>query len=162
MILATFDDSSAILLTIVFVIITLALCGLIFLSIQRNIAREKEEKNIIVENAVSKRALVDSVNSYIKRIDRFGVFTLMSIDIDGFGCPVFHRIALCKLAIGYDTRIIGIKQILVHTRHCAYHYGIFLSLKLLVLAFTYMPQSDVYIARVGAANKILVVLVATF
>jgi diguanylate cyclase (GGDEF)-like protein len=85
MILATFDDSSAILLTIVFVIITLALCGLIFLSIQRNIAREKEEKNIIVENAISKRALVDSVNSYIKRIDRFGVFTLMSIDIDGFG-----------------------------------------------------------------------------
>lgn len=84
MFLATFDDSSAILLTILFVVITIALSGLIFLSIQRNIAREKEENNIIVENAISKRTLVDSVKSYIKRIDRFGVFTLMSVDIDGF------------------------------------------------------------------------------
>ena len=29
--------------------------------------------------------MIESIKSYIKRIDRFGVFTMMSIDIDGFG-----------------------------------------------------------------------------
>ena len=85
MFLATFDDSSAILLTILFVLLTVGLGWLLFMAIQRNIKLEKEENDIIVDNAISKKTLVDSVKSYIKRIDRFGVFTLMSIDIDGFG-----------------------------------------------------------------------------
>ena len=85
MILAKIDDSSAILLTIIFVVLTIIFSGVIFILIQRNIIREKEERNIIVENAISKRSMVESINSYIKRIDRFGVFTLMSVDIDGFG-----------------------------------------------------------------------------
>ena len=84
MILAKIDDTSAILLTIVFVLLTIILGGLILVFIQRNILREKEEKNIIVENAISKRTMIESIKSYIKRIDRFGVFTLMSVDIDGF------------------------------------------------------------------------------
>ena len=85
MILAKIDDSSAILLTIIFVLLTIILGGVLLLLIQKNIIREKEEKNIIVENAISKRSMIESIKSYIKRIDRFGVFTLMTVDIDGFG-----------------------------------------------------------------------------
>jgi diguanylate cyclase (GGDEF)-like protein len=85
MILAKVDDSSAVLLTIVFVLLTILLGALIFILIKRNIIREKEERDIIVENAVAKRTMVESIKSYIKKIDRFGVFTLMSVDIDGFG-----------------------------------------------------------------------------
>ena len=85
MILAKVDDSSAVLLTIIFVLLTILLGALIFILIKRNIIREKEERDIIVENAVAKRTMVESIKSYIKKIDRFGVFTLMSVDIDGFG-----------------------------------------------------------------------------
>ena len=85
MILTKIDDSSAILLTIVFVLLTIAMGALLFFIIQKNIIREKEEKNIIVENAISKRNMVESIKSYIKKIDRFGVFTVMAVDIDGFG-----------------------------------------------------------------------------
>lgn len=85
MILAKIDDSSAILLTIVFVLLTIIFGAVIFFFIKRNIIREKEESNIIVENAISKRTMIEDIKAYIKKIDRFGVFTLMSVDIDGFG-----------------------------------------------------------------------------
>ena len=79
------DDGVAILLTFVALIVTIGVGFLIFLLIKRNIAREKEESEIIADDALSKRQMVDSINNYIKKVDKFGAFALIYVDLDGFG-----------------------------------------------------------------------------
>lgn len=81
----TMDSGAAILLTFVFVLLTIGLSVLVFFLIRRNIKREKEEHEVIIENAVTKRYMEDSIKQYIKKVDRFGALTLMYVDIDGFG-----------------------------------------------------------------------------
>ena len=79
------EDGVAILLTFVALIVTIGVGFLIFLLIKRNIAREKEESEIIAEDALSKRQMVDSINNYIKKVDKFGAFALIYVDLDSFG-----------------------------------------------------------------------------
>ncbi len=79
------DNGAALLLTFVFILITIGLSVLFLFLIRRNIKRSKEEHEVIVENAVTKRYMEDSIRQYIKKVDRFGALTLMYVDIDGFG-----------------------------------------------------------------------------
>lgn len=79
------DNGAAILLTFLFILITIGLSVLFLFLIRRNINRAKEEHEVIVENAVTKRYMEDSIRQYIKKVDRFGALTLMYVDIDGFG-----------------------------------------------------------------------------
>lgn len=85
MFLSQMDSGAAILLTFLFILLTIGLGTLLFFLIRRNIKREKEEHEVIIENAVTKRYMEDSIKQYIKKVDRFGALTLMYIDIDGFG-----------------------------------------------------------------------------
>lgn len=79
------NNGAAILLSIVFILLTLGFSVLFLFLIRRNIKKEKEEHEVIVDNAVTKRYMEDSVKQYIKKVDRFGALTLMYVDIDGFG-----------------------------------------------------------------------------
>lgn len=79
------NNGAAILLSVVFILLTLGLSVLFLFLIRRNIKKEKEEHEVIVDNAVTKRYMEDSVKQYIKKVDRFGALTLMYVDIDGFG-----------------------------------------------------------------------------
>ena len=79
------DDGAAILLTCLFVLLTIGLAALIFFLIRRNIRVAKEEHEVIIENAVTRRYMEESIKSYIKKVDRFGALSLMYIDLDSFG-----------------------------------------------------------------------------
>ena len=79
------DNGAAVLLTIVFFLLTIGLSVLVLFFIRRNIKKEKESHEVIVENAITKRNMEDSIKQYIKKVDRFGALTLMYVDIDGFG-----------------------------------------------------------------------------
>ena len=79
------EDSVAILLTFVAVFVTIGVCFLIYLLIRRNLRREKEESEIITEDAISKRQMIESIKNYIKKVDKFGAFVLMYVDLDDFG-----------------------------------------------------------------------------
>ncbi len=79
------DNGAAVLLTIVFFLLTIGLSVLVLFFIRRNIKKEKEAHEVIVENAITKRNMEDSIKQYIKKVDRFGALTLMYVDIDGFG-----------------------------------------------------------------------------
>lgn len=46
--------------------------------------KDKEASEVIVENAITKKAMEESISGYIKKVDRFGALALMYIDIDGF------------------------------------------------------------------------------
>ena len=85
MFLSQMDSGAAILLTFIFVLLTIGMGAILFFLIRRNVRREKEEHEVIIENAVTKRYMEDSIKQYIKKVDRFGALTLMYVDIDGFG-----------------------------------------------------------------------------
>ena len=78
------DDGAAILLTFVVLIIIIGLSVVFFFLIKRNLRIEREEHEIIVENAITRNQMISSIGQYIKKVDRFGALTLMYIDIDGF------------------------------------------------------------------------------
>ena len=78
------SDGGAIVIVFVALILTCGLGYLFYWLIRRNIRKEKEESEVIVEDAVTRRAMEDSVRNYIKKVDRFGAMTLMYVDIDGF------------------------------------------------------------------------------
>ncbi len=85
MFLENINDGLAIVIMLIAVLVTIGLGVLIFFLIKRNIIKEREEHDVIVENAITQRAMVDSIKQYIKKVDRFGALTLYYIDIDGFG-----------------------------------------------------------------------------
>lgn len=78
------SDGVAMVLMFVALLVTGGLAFLFLWLIRRNIRKEKEESEVIVEDAVTRRAMEDSVRNYIKKVDRFGAMTLMYVDIDGF------------------------------------------------------------------------------
>lgn len=104
------NNGAAILLTFVAIFVTLGLGYLFFFLIKRNIAKEKEESEIIVEDAITRRQMEDSINLYIKKVDRFGAFTLMYVDIDGFADlnEVFGQEACDQILKETATRIIRV------------------------------------------------------
>ncbi len=104
------ETGPAIVLTFVAILVTLALSAGCFLLIRRNIRKEKEASQIIVENAVTKKAMEESIRGYIKKIDRFGAFTLLYVDIDGFGDlnEVFGHDACDQLLKEVANRIIRV------------------------------------------------------
>lgn len=104
------DNGASILLTFVFLILMLAFSGLFLFLIRRNIKKDKEENDIIVENAVTKRSMEDSIKQYIKKVDRFGALTLMYVDIDGFADlnEVFGREACDQILKEMASRILRV------------------------------------------------------
>ncbi len=104
------DDGAAILLTFVFLLITILLGVLLAFLIRRNLKKEKEESSVIVENAITKKAMVEQINQYIKKVDRFGALTLMYIDIDGFSDlnEVFGQETCDQILKEMATRILRI------------------------------------------------------
>ena len=104
------DDGAAILLTFVFLLITILLGVLLAFLIRRNLRKEKEESSVIVENAITKKAMVEQINQYIKKVDRFGALTLMYIDIDGFSDlnEVFGQETCDQILKEMATRILRI------------------------------------------------------
>ncbi len=104
------ETGPAIVLTFVAILVTLGLSAGCFFLIRRNIKKEKEASQIIVENAVTKKAMEESIRGYIKKIDRFGAFTLLYIDIDGFGDlnEVFGHDACDQLLKEVANRIIRV------------------------------------------------------
>lgn len=102
------NDGVAILLTILAILVTLGLGYAFFLLIKHNINKEKEEAEIIVEDAVTRRQMEDNIESYIKKIDRFGAFTLIYVDIDGFADlnEVFGKETCDQILKETATRII--------------------------------------------------------
>lgn len=85
MFLENINDGLAIVIMLIAVLVTVGLGVLMFFLIKRNVMKEKEEHDVIVENAITQRAMVDSIKQFIKKVDRFGAMTLYYIDIDGFG-----------------------------------------------------------------------------
>ncbi|MGM9970113.1 MAG: EAL domain-containing protein [Anaeroplasma sp.] len=102
------NDGAAILLTFVALFITIGLGALFLFLIKRNMNKEKEESEVIVENAITKKAMEASIRSYIKKVDRFGAMTLMYVDVDGFGDlnEVFGREACDQILKEMATRIL--------------------------------------------------------
>lgn len=94
------SQAGAIVLTFIAILVTLGLGAGLFFLIKRNVEREREESEVIIEDAVTKKAMEESIRQYIKKVDRFGAMTLMYIDIDGFADlnEVFGREA-CDLML---------------------------------------------------------------
>ena len=78
------DDSIAILLTFVALGIIILLGIIFYFLIKRNIKKDKEAHDVIIDEALSKKQMESSIKSYIKKIDKFGALTLLYVDIDGF------------------------------------------------------------------------------
>ena len=79
------SDGGSIVLMFVYLLITIGLGVLFFFLIKRNIRKEKEANDVIIESAITSKHMVESIKGYIKKVDRFGALTLMYVDIDGFG-----------------------------------------------------------------------------
>ena len=79
------SDVGAIVITFALLLVTAGLGVLFFFLIKRNINKEKEASQVIVENAITKKAMEESIRGYIKKVDRFGAMALLYVDIDGFG-----------------------------------------------------------------------------
>ncbi len=106
----TMDGGIAILLMFVALIITGGLGFLFFWLIKRNMEKEKEESEVIIEDAITKKQMEDSITQYIKKVDRFGALTLLYVDIDGFADlnEVFGREACDQILKEAATRIIRV------------------------------------------------------
>ncbi len=104
------DNGAAVLLTFVFVLLMIGFSALFLFLIRRNIKKEKEEAEIIVDNAVTKRYMEDSIKQYIKKVDRFGALSLMYVDIDGFSDlnEVFGREACDQILKEVATRLLRV------------------------------------------------------
>lgn len=75
---------SAIVVMILVVFGIIALSVLTFFLIKYNVKRFKEENDILNDKTLSKNEMNKSISSYIKKVGRFGDFTLIYIDIDNF------------------------------------------------------------------------------
>lgn len=104
------NDGSAILLTCLALLFTLLLGYLMYRVIKRNNKLAQEEKEVITENAVTKRSMIQSIKYYIKKVDKFGAFALISIDLDGFGDlnEIFGRKACDQILKEMAGRIVRI------------------------------------------------------
>lgn len=78
------DNGASILITCIVVVLTIGLGILIYIAIRKNLKHFKEEDEIIVENAVTKSQMIQSVQKHIKKVGNFGAATFLYIDIDSF------------------------------------------------------------------------------
>jgi preprotein translocase subunit YajC len=62
------DDGAAILLTFVALAVIIILSVIFFFLIKRNLRLEREEHEIIVENAITRNQMISAVEQYIKRL----------------------------------------------------------------------------------------------
>ena len=110
MFLAEMNNAVAILLTLLAVSITGGLSFLFYWLIKRNIIREKEESEVIIEDAVTKKQMENSIQQYIKKVDKFGTMSLLYVDIDGFADlnEVFGTEACDQLLKEVATRIVRV------------------------------------------------------
>ncbi len=85
MIFLKMEDGAAITLSVVAIIVTIGLGILFFFLIKRNIRKDKEANDVIIDGALPKKTMTSAIKTYIKKIDKFGALSLIYIDIDGFG-----------------------------------------------------------------------------
>lgn len=79
------NDGSAILLTMIVLVFTIIFGYIMYRFIKRNNKLAQEEKEVITDNVVTKRSMIQSIKYYIKKVDKFGAFALISVSLDGFG-----------------------------------------------------------------------------
>ncbi len=84
MIFLKMDDGSAILLSVIILLVIIALSVGCYFLIKRNLRKEKEANAIIVDEAISKKQMETSIRHYIKKVKQFGALSLLYVDIDGF------------------------------------------------------------------------------
>lgn len=72
------------LTTILIVLATIALGVILYLLILYNNKKYKEENDVLNDKTLSKNEMNKSISSYIKKVGRFGDFTLIYLDIDNF------------------------------------------------------------------------------
>ena len=99
-----------ILVMFVAILVTIGLGLLLLWLIRRNINKEKEASQVIVENAVTKKGMEESISGYIKKVDKFGALSLMYVDIDGFGDlnEIFGKDACDQLLKEVANRILRV------------------------------------------------------
>ena len=109
MILAV-TGAGAIVLTFVAIIVTILLGALFLYLVRRNILKDKEASEVIIQDAVTKKGMEEAIRGYIKRVDKFGALTLLYIDIDGFGDlnEVFGRETCDQLLKEIAQRIVRV------------------------------------------------------
>lgn len=73
-----------VVLTIVFVLLAIGLGVGIFFLIKLNIKKLNEDSEVLDDKTVSKAEMDRSITSYIKKVGKFGDFSLIYIDIDNF------------------------------------------------------------------------------
>ena len=110
MFLDQLPEGVAILFTFLALFVTIGLGFLFFWLIKKNLEKEKEESEVIIEDAVTKKQMEDSVVQYIKKVDRFGALTLIYVDIDGFSDlnEVFGKEACDQMLKEAATRIMRV------------------------------------------------------
>ena len=126
MIFLEMKDSVAIVLTFVALGVIIILGTIFYFLIRRNIRKDKEANDVIVEDALSKKQMENSIKSYIKKVDKFGALSLLYVDIDSFSelKEIFGKEAcdeLLKEVAGRILRIIPTKSSL-----CRYYEDQFL------------------------------------
>ena len=78
------DNGSSILISCIVIAITIGLGILIFWGIRKNLKHFKEEKEIIVDNAIPKTQMIQLINKHIKKVGSFGAASFLYVDLDSF------------------------------------------------------------------------------
>ncbi|MGM9972175.1 MAG: EAL domain-containing protein [Anaeroplasmataceae bacterium] len=73
-----------IILACVAIVVVILISVLIFFLIKYNVKRFKEENEVLNDKTISKNDMNKAIASYIKKVGKFGDFTLIYIDIDNF------------------------------------------------------------------------------
>lgn len=82
--LLAMDNGSSILISCIVIVATIGIGILLFYFIRKNLKHLKEEKDIIVDNAIPKTQMVQSINKHIKKVGSFGAASFLYVDIDAF------------------------------------------------------------------------------
>ncbi|MDE7101069.1 MAG: diguanylate cyclase, partial [Anaeroplasmataceae bacterium] len=104
------DNGSSILISCIVIAITIGLGILIFWGIRKNLKHFKEEKEIIVDNAIPKTQMIQLINKHIKKVGSFGAASFLYVDLDSFSDlnELFGTKACDEILREMATRIIRI------------------------------------------------------
>ena len=78
------SGGSALMVTLIAVLVVILLGVLFFFLIKYNYKKFHEESDNLTEQTITKAEMNRAISNYIKKVGRFGEFTLIYIDIDNF------------------------------------------------------------------------------
>lgn len=104
------DKGSSVLISCIVIAITIGLGVLTFWGIRKNLRHFKEEKEIIVDNAIPKTQMIQLINKHIKKVGSFGAASFLYVDLDSFSDlnELFGTKACDEILREMATRIIRI------------------------------------------------------